>query len=69
MAERTAAFYMDFNTATPKNLQSTGFLFYKSGDVKILNVPDRSEKNSVLYLPGKSGSYARISGFGDGCPM
>ena len=68
MAERTSAFYMDFNSATPKNLQNTGHSFHKSGEAKILNVPDRGDSNSVLYLPGKSGSHAYISGFGDGCP-
>ena len=69
MAERTAAFYMDFNSATPKNLQSTSHSFYRTGDAKILNVLDRGDSNSVLYLPGKSGLYAYISGFGNGCPM
>jgi len=69
LAENTSDVYFRFDTETPVNLQKAGNSFYKTGNAKIIHVPDKENKNGVLYLPGISGSYAYISGFGSGCPM
>ena len=69
MAENTSDIYFRFDTATPTNLQKAGNSFHMVGSVKILNVPEKRNTNSVLYLPGAGGSYAYISGFGSDCPM
>ena len=67
VAEHTSDVYFRFNTKPPKNLQKVSYSFHLNSDTKILNVPDKA--NSVLYLPGKSGQYAYLSGFGSNCPM
>ncbi|XP_065066873.1 uncharacterized protein LOC135692609 [Rhopilema esculentum] len=64
VAEKTAQVYYKFDSQAPID-RITSKTFSKSGDIKILSVPDR--KSPVLYLPGKSGSYGSFSGYSSVC--